>query len=122
MLPTTPLNFARPEAQAIILKTMIPIIIFPLIFSFSITIIDTKARQPKIISGFFISPKVTNVTGWSATTPIISRPIIAKNKPIPAPIPNFKLLGIELINHARIGVKEIIKNRTPATKTAPKAA
>ena len=51
----------------------------------------------------------------------IERPIIAKNKPIPAPIPNFKLLGIELISHALIGVNDIIKNNTPATNTAPKA-
>ena len=48
--------------------------------------------------------------------------MIAKNNPIPAPIPNFKLLGIEFINHALIGVNEIIKNNTPATNTAPKAA
>ena len=34
MLPTTPLNFAIPETQAMILKTKIPIIIFPFIFSF----------------------------------------------------------------------------------------
>ena len=95
---------------------------FPLIFIFSITIIDTKAKHPSITSGFLISPKVTNVTGWSPTTPIISKPIIAKKPPIPAPIPNFKLLGIELMSQARIGVKEIIKNKTPATKTAPKAS
>ena len=48
--------------------------------------------------------------------------MIAKNNPIPAPIPNFKLLGIELINQARIGVRDIIKNSTPATSTAPKAS
>ena len=47
---------------------------------------------------------------------------MAKNNPIPAPIPNFKLLGIEFISHALKGVKDIIKNNTPATKTAPKAA
>ena len=35
---------------------------------------------------------------------------------------NFKLLGIELINHALIGVNEMIKNKTPATSTAPKAS
>ena len=83
---------------------------------------DTKAKHPSITSGFLISPKVTSVTGWSPTTPIISNPIIAKKPPIPAPIPNFKLLGIELINQALIGVKEIIKNNTPATNTAPSAS
>ena len=35
---------------------------------------------------------------------------MAKNNPIPAPIPNFKLFGIEFINHALKGVREIIKN------------
>ena len=33
--------------------------------------------------------------------------MIAKNSPIPAPIPSFKLFGIELINQARKGVNEI---------------
>ena len=82
----------------------------------------TKVRHPRRTNGFFISPKVTSVTGWSPTTPIISNPIIARNSPIPAPIPSFKLLGIEFINHDLIGVKDIIKNNTPATKTAPKAS
>ena len=36
---------------------------------------------------------------------------MAKNNPIPAPIPSFKLFGIELINQALIGVSEIIKNK-----------
>ena len=53
---------------------------------------------------------------------MISKPIIAKNKPIPAPIPNFKLFGIEFINQALIGVRDIIKNTTPATNTAPSAS
>ena len=48
--------------------------------------------------------------------------MIAKNNPIPAPMPSFKLLGIELINHALIGVSEMIKNNTPATNTAPNAS
>ena len=48
--------------------------------------------------------------------------IIAKNNPMPAPIPSFRLFGIELINQALIGVSDINKNNTPATKTAPKAA
>ena len=108
--------------QAITLNTKIPIIIFPLIFIFSRTIIVTKARQPKITRGFLISPRVTSVTGWSATTPIISKPIIAKNNPIPAPIPSFKLFGIEFIIHALIGVNDIAKKRTPATNTPPKAS
>jgi hypothetical protein len=34
---------------------------------------------------------------------------MAKNNPIPAPIPSFKLFGMEFINQALIGVNEIIK-------------
>ena len=112
---TKPLNFANPLTQAIVLKTSIPMIIFPLIFIFSKTTIKTKVKHPKSTKGFLISPKVTRVTGWSPTTPIISRPIIAKNNPIPAPIPSFKLLGIEFINQALKGVSDIAKKITPAT-------
>ena len=119
---TTPLNFAKPVTHAIILKAIIPIIILPFIFSFSSTTIETNAKHPNNTKGFFKSPRVTKVTGWSPTTPIISSPIIAKNNPMPAPIPNFKLFGIELISHALNGVRDIIKNNTPATKTAPRAA
>ena len=61
--PTTPLNFAKPVAQAIILNRSIPIMIFPLIFIFSNTIIKTKAKHPRRTRGFLISPRVTSVTG-----------------------------------------------------------
>ena len=117
-----PLNFASPAAQAIILKTRIPIIMFPLTFIFSRTIIAINVAHPSKTKGSLRSPNCTKVTGLSTTTSIICKPIIAKNKPIPAPIPNLRLLGIELINQALIGVKEIIKNNTPATNTAPKAS
>ena len=117
-----PLNFARPVAQAIILNAKIPIIIFPLTFIFSKTIIAMKVAHPSNTNGLLKSPNCTNVTGLSTTTSIICNPIMAKNNPIPAPIPNFKLLGIELINQALIGVRDIIKNNTPATNTAPSAS
>ena len=42
--------------------------------------------------------------------------MIAKNRPIPAPIPNFRLLGIELIIQALIGVNEINKNKVTNLK------
>ena len=119
---TIPLNFARPDAQAIILKAKIPIIIFPFTFIFSKTIIAMKVAHPSKTIGSPKFPNFTSVTGSSTTTSIICKPIIAKNNPIPAPIPNFKLLGIELISQALIGVNEIIKNKTPATNTAPKAS
>ena len=78
--------------------------------------------QLRSSNGSKIYLEATSVTGWSPTTPIISKPIIAKNNPIPAPIPSFKLLGIELINHALKGVSDIAKKIIPATNTAPNAA
>ena len=36
------------------------------------------------------------VAGLSTTIPAFLRPIIARNKPIPAPIPNFKILVLRL--------------------------
>ena len=113
---------ANPAAHEIILNTKIPIIIFPLIFIFSITMIAINVAQPNKTIGLLKSPSFTRVTGSSTTTSMICNPIIAKNKPIPAPIPNLRLLGIEFINQALIGVRDIIKNNTPATSTAPKAS
>ena len=121
MLPTTPLNLLSPATQATILKARIPIMILPLTLSFSKTIIVTNARQAKIIIGSLRFPNFTSVAGLSTTTPIICKPIIAKNNPIPAPIPSFRLFGIELIIHALNGVSDIAKKTTPATSTAPKA-
>ena len=81
-----------------------------------------NVAQPNSTKGLLRSPSLTSVTGSSTTTSMICNPIIAKNSPIPAPIPNLRLLGIEFINQALIGVSEIIKNNTPATRTAPKAS
>ena len=97
-------------------------IILPLTFNISNTIIAMNVAQPNNTNGLLRSPNCTNVTGLSTTTSIIWRPIIARNNPIPAPIPNLRLFGIELINQALIGVRDIIKNNTPATNTAPKAS
>ena len=61
--PTTPLNLASPQTQALILNTNIPIMILPLIFSFSKTIIVTNAKHANKTIGSFKLPSVTNVTG-----------------------------------------------------------
>ena len=68
---TTPLNFPKPVTQAIALNTIIPIIMFPLIFIFSITIIETNAPAPKSNSGLERSPSCTKTTGLSVVSPII---------------------------------------------------
>ena len=70
-----PLKFAKPPLStlepvqphignhAIALKTRIPIMIFPLTFFFSNTIITTNARVANNTSGCFMFPRVTKVTG-----------------------------------------------------------
>ena len=77
--------------------------------------IAINVAQPNKTIGLLKSPSFTSVTGSSTTTSMICNPIIAKNNPIPAPIPSFRLFGIELINQALIGVRDMIKNNTPAT-------
>jgi len=47
------------------------------------------------------------VAGLSTTIPAFLRPIIARNKPIPAPIPNFRDFGIAFIKYALNGDKLI---------------
>ena len=49
------------------------------------------------------------------------RPIIARNKPIPAPTPSFILLGILLMIYLRAGVTLKAINTRPATNTAASA-
>ena len=66
-----PLNFARPVAQEIILNTRIPIIMLPLTFIFSSTIIAIKVAQPNNTRGSPKLPSCTKVTGLSTTTSII---------------------------------------------------
>ena len=53
---TTPLKFAKPVIQAIALKATIPIIIFPLILNFSMTIIEMNAPAPSNNNGLDKSP------------------------------------------------------------------
>ena len=67
------------------------------------------------------SPKPTSVAGLSTTTPAFFNPMIARNKPIPAPTPNFILLGMLLMIHCLAGVTDNKMKTKPATKTAVKA-
>ena len=68
-----------------------------------------------------MSPKPTKVAGLSTTTPAFFKPMIARNKPIPAPTPNFIDLGILLMIYFLAGV--ILKpiNTIPAINTAASA-
>ena len=73
----------------------------------AIRLMNVEDRKNKV-KGLETSPSCTSETGLSAVNPISSKPIIARNKPIPAPIPSFKLFGIEFISQALSGVNEII--------------
>ena len=66
------------------------------------------------------SPSPTRVAGLSTTTPAFFKPIIAKNKPIPAPIPSFMPFGILLMMYF-LGVILKPRNTIPAINTAANA-
>ena len=89
------------------------------------TSLETTKRLSKLPSLIKVGSWNSHGTpSWNVVTviPIIWNPIIARNIPIPAPIPSFKLFGIELMIHALKGVIEAITNNTPATSTAPNAS
>ena len=67
------------------------------------------------------SPKPTSVAGLSTTTPAFFNPMIARNKPIPAPTPSFIDFGMLLIMYLRAGVTLSPINTIPATNTAANA-
>ncbi len=68
-----------------------------------------------------MSPRPTSVEGLSTTMPAFLNPIIARNNPIPAPMPSFIDFGIELIIYRLAGVTDSNKNTSPATNTAANA-
>ena len=53
--------------------------------------------------------------------PAFLNPMIARNNPIPAPMPSFIDFGIELIIYRLAGVTDSNKNTSPATNTAANA-
>ena len=57
------------------------------------------------------SPSVTSVVGSAATMPAFCRPISARNRPMPAAMPSFRLKGMALISHSRSGVTEMMRNK-----------
>ena len=107
--------------QAITLTAKIPIMIDPVTPRLSRIAIIIKPTAAKITGIDVTSPKPTRVAGLSTTTPAFFNPMIARNKPIPAPTPNFMLFGILLMIHCLAGVTDNKINTKPATKTAVKA-
>ena len=119
--PATPPRSLSPVTQAIILTARTPRIIAPGILRLSSIAIITKPSPVRITGQLVTSPKPTSVAGLSTTTPAFFKPMIARNKPIPAPTPSFILLGILLIIYLRAGVTLSPINTTPATNTAASA-
>ena len=90
-------NCATPKIKPIIVVARILITIAPGIFNLSKAIINVNVNKANKTGADFKSPNPTKVAGLSTTIPAFLRPIIARNNPIPAPIPNFKDLGIAFI-------------------------
>ena len=81
----------------IIVVAKILITIAPGILSLSRAIIKIKVSKASNTGADFKSPNPTKVAGLSTTIPAFFNPIIAKKRPIPAPIPNLRDLGIAFI-------------------------
>ncbi len=83
--------------------------------------IITKPRMQTIGSKLQMSPSPTSVPGLATTMPAFLSAMKPRNKPMPAAMPSFRLRGIALISHSRIGSTLIATNSTPETNTAPSA-
>ena len=79
-------------------------------------------NNPSNTTGLPKLPKATNVAGSETTNPAFFKPMKAIKNPIPAPMANFKSLGIAFIISFLRPVKLTIKNKTPDTKTAASAS
>ena len=119
--PAIPSRSASPIIQAIIAITRIPITMAPGILRLLSTAMMMNPRPASNTGNEATSPSPTKVAGLSTMIPAFSKPMIARNSPIPAPIPSFMLFGIELMMYFRAGLTERMMNTTPATNTAVKA-
>ena len=95
--PTTPDMSATPNIQASILTASIPMIIAPGICRLSRIAIMANPKPANNTGNDETSPKPTSVAGLSTTIPAFLNPIMAKNKPMPAPMPSFIERGMEVI-------------------------
>ena len=117
----TPSNFTRPKKILIKVTASIPIIIAPGVFLIERIDINKNPRPASNVGGFVKSPKLKNVAPLASMIPPFLSPIKPMNKPTPAPIAILRFIGMLSSIHLRKGVMLMIKNRTPAIKTDPKA-
>ena len=80
-----------------------------------------KPNAAKSVSGLVKSPKLRKVALLAAIIPPFFKPIKPMKRPTPAPIAILRLRGILSSIHRLKLVTLIIKNKTPAKKTAPRA-
>ena len=118
---TMPLNVLRPRNAPAIAAARMPIRIAPGTRRVSSAAIRMNPSTANTTAGDLKSPSVTSVAGCALTMPALCRPMMARNRPMPAAIDSFRLLGMELITHSRMGVRLTIKNRMPDRNTAPSA-
>ena len=119
--PAKPFKSAIPVTHAITLTARIPIITAPGTPRLSRIAIIAKPNPVNRTGQLLMSPRPTKVAGLSTTTPAFLSPMIARNRPIPAPTPNFIDFGILLIMYFLAGVTLNPMNTKPATNTAASA-
>ena len=99
----------------------IPIIIAPGIFLIESIAISKNPKPANKVLEFAKSPKLRKVAPSEIIIPPFFRPINPIKRPTPAPIAILRFSGILSSIHLRKGVMLIMKKRTPAMKTAPRA-
>ena len=84
----------------------------------------TMTKKPSTAStgpGWCRSPSVTKVAGCAAIRPAFFRPMMARNRPMPAEMANLSERGMALTMASRSLNRLTRMNRQPEMNTAPSA-
>ena len=116
-----PLKLASPVNQPSADSPKIVMRMLPLTPNLSKAAIKMRPVKASIVSGLFRLPNPTSVSGLSTIRPAPCRPIMARNKPIPAVMAICISAGIERISQLRMRVIEKMKKAIEEIKTAVSA-
>ena len=120
-IETNPPNSISPRKIENAVTRITPIRIAPGVFLTEREQIIRKPNAASKVSGFVKSPRLRNVALFETINPPFFKPIKPINKPTPAPIAIRRLRGMLSSIHLLNLVTLIIKNKTPAKNTAPRA-
>ena len=118
---TTPLNSVTPIGIPISMVTRIPISIAPGVLRINIKPVITRPIRANSAEPPVMSPRVTSVESLATTTPALSKPMKAINRPIPAPMALRRLRGMAFTIASRTLVTVSRINTNPSSRIAVRA-